>query len=147
MLTSAKLRWPWYQKVYFLKLYMCVLKFQVCSIILMSFIVRGVGGGANFTPSPFPPQNRPPKNFTQIKVNAIWHLFLARRGNLEIVVSLLIQRQLRFLQLNLLFQLLSGFMTDPSLNYFFQLFLDVDKTDDEECFLCFLILDFFLLRE
>ena len=40
MLTSAKLRGPWYHKVYFLKLHMCVYlrtKFQVSSIILRSF--------------------------------------------------------------------------------------------------------------
>ena len=40
MLTSAKLRRPWYWKVYFLKLhmsaYLCT-KFNVSSIILMSF--------------------------------------------------------------------------------------------------------------
>ena len=37
MLTSAKLRRPWYQKVHFLKLHMCVYlrtKFQASSIIL-----------------------------------------------------------------------------------------------------------------
>ena len=40
MLTSAKLRGPWYQKTYFLKLHMCVnlhTKFQVSNIILTSF--------------------------------------------------------------------------------------------------------------
>ena len=40
MLTSAKLREPWYWKVYFLKLHMCVsflTEFQVSTIILTSF--------------------------------------------------------------------------------------------------------------
>ena len=40
MLTSAKLRMPWYQKVYFLKLHVCVYlrtKFEVFSLILTSF--------------------------------------------------------------------------------------------------------------
>ena len=45
MLTSAKLRRPWYQKVHFLKLHICVYlgtKFQVSSIILTSFRKGGV---------------------------------------------------------------------------------------------------------
>ena len=50
ILASAKLRGPWYWKVYFLKLHMCVnllTKFQVSSIILTSFRWR-----SNFTPPP-----------------------------------------------------------------------------------------------
>ena len=52
MLTSAKLSGPWYQKVYFLKLHMCVYlrtKFEVSSIILTSFKQRGY-----FTPPSSP---------------------------------------------------------------------------------------------
>ena len=52
MLTSAKLRGPWYYKVCFLKLYVGVYvgaKFEVSSIILTSFrqgrIRGGRGGG------------------------------------------------------------------------------------------------------
>ena len=53
MLTPAKLRGPWYLKVYFLKLKMDVYlraKFEVSSIIITSFRQRmdegGGGGGA-----------------------------------------------------------------------------------------------------
>ena len=44
MLTSAKLRLPWYEKVYFLKPHKCVYlhaKFQVSSIIVTSFRLGG----------------------------------------------------------------------------------------------------------
>ena len=47
MLTSAKLRRPWYRKVHFLELHMCVnvrTKFQVFSLIPSSFR-QGRGGG------------------------------------------------------------------------------------------------------
>ena len=50
MLTSAKLRGSWYQKVYFLKLNMCVYlrtKFQASNIIVTSFRKGGGGGGGN----------------------------------------------------------------------------------------------------
>ena len=66
MLTWAKLRKPWYQKVYFLKLYVSVYlstKFQVSSIILTSFRQ----GRVNFTP---PSSKRTPKTPTQIRVNS-----------------------------------------------------------------------------
>ena len=64
MLTSAKLRGPWYEKVYFLKLHMSVYlraKFQVSSITLTSF-----RKGDNFTPHPT--SKRTPKKLTQIMV-------------------------------------------------------------------------------
>ena len=63
MLTSAKLSGPWYQKVYFLKLHMCVYlrtKFEVSSIILTSFKQRGYFTPP-FLPSP-PTQNLPLKS-------------------------------------------------------------------------------------
>ena len=54
MLTSAKLRGPWYWNLYFLKPHICVYlhtKVEVSSVILTSFRL-----GANFIS---PPQNRP----------------------------------------------------------------------------------------
>ena len=53
MLTSAKLREPWYYKVYFLKLHMCV-------FLCVKFLEWGQG---NFTTSPpRPPQDEPLKS-------------------------------------------------------------------------------------
>ena len=56
ILTSAKLRGSWYQKVYFLKLHMDLYlrtKFQVSSIIVTTFS-RGRGGGLFYAPSHTP---------------------------------------------------------------------------------------------
>ena len=64
MLTSAKLRGPWYLEVYILKLDKCVYlraKFEVSSIIQR---VLGRRRG-NFTPPP-PHLKRTPKKPTQI---------------------------------------------------------------------------------
>ena len=61
MLTSTKLRAPYYQKVYFLILHMCVYlstKFHVSSIILTSFR-QGMGVFLLLT---HPPQNEPLKS-------------------------------------------------------------------------------------
>ena len=70
MLTSATLRGTWYQKLYYLKLDMCVYlraKFEVSSIILTSFRLGGEGEGVILT---LPPTSRrTPKNATQIRVN------------------------------------------------------------------------------
>ena len=60
MLTSAKVREPWYQKLYFLKLYMDLYlraKFQVCRISLTGF-----RQGVILHPPPPPPQNKPLKS-------------------------------------------------------------------------------------
>ena len=54
MLTSAKLRGPWYWKIYFLKVHMCLnirIKFEIPSIILASFR-QGGGGRGVILPSP-----------------------------------------------------------------------------------------------
>ena len=88
MLTSAKLRGPWYYKVCFLKLYVGVYvgaKFEVSSIILTSFRqgrIRGGGGEGgedNTATTPPPSKSKPtPKRTTQIrvKVNQIMCLTL-----------------------------------------------------------------------
>ena len=68
ILTSAKLRGSWYQKVYFLKLHMDLyLRFQVSSIIVTTFSRAG-GGGVILRPLPYTWKwalKRP----TQIRVN------------------------------------------------------------------------------
>ena len=69
MLTLAKLRRAWYQRIYFLKLYMCVYlrtKFQVASIILTSFR-RGVISPP--PPPPPPPQNESLKSLPRVRLN------------------------------------------------------------------------------
>ena len=56
ILTSAKLRKSWYQKIYFLKFHICVylcVKLKVSNIILTS----SREDPCIFTPSPPPPQN------------------------------------------------------------------------------------------
>ena len=69
MLTSAKLRGPWYQKLYFLKLHMNVYlraKFQVSIISLRSF-----RQGGNFIPPPN--SKRTPKKPTQIRIKELYY--------------------------------------------------------------------------
>ena len=68
MMASTKLIGPWYQKVYFLKLHMCVYlnaKFKISIIILTS--VRKLGEGSNFKP-PSPTSKRTHKSPTHIRV-------------------------------------------------------------------------------
>ena len=80
MMASTKLIGPWYQKVYFLKLHMCVYlnaKFKISIIILTS--VRKLGEGSNFKP-PSPTSKRTHKSPTHIrvKVNKIHiHIFIS----------------------------------------------------------------------
>ena len=79
-MASTKLIGPWYQKVYFLKLHMCVYlnaKFKISIIILTS--VRKLGEGSNFKP-PSPTSKRTQKSPTHIrvKVNKIHiHIFIS----------------------------------------------------------------------
>ena len=79
-MASTKLIGPWYQKVYFLKLHMCVYlnaKFKISIIILTS--VRKLGEGSNFKP-PSPTSKRTHKSPTHIrvKVNKIHiHIFIS----------------------------------------------------------------------
>ena len=79
-MTSTKLRGPWCQKVYFLKLHMRVYlnaKFKISIIILTS--VRKLGEGSNFKP-PSPTSKRTHKSPTHIrvKVNKIHiHIFIS----------------------------------------------------------------------
>ena len=75
MLTSAKLREPWYVKLQVkraLKLHMCVYlctKFQVSSITVTSFRQEGVAEGEVILPLPPPPTSkRTSKEPTQIRV-------------------------------------------------------------------------------
>ena len=75
MLTSAKLRKPWYQKIYFLKLYMCVYlrtKFQVSSIIITSFR-QGEGGWGVLPPPQNEPLKIPPKLGLKECYWGLWH--------------------------------------------------------------------------
>ena len=64
MLTSAKLRKPWHQKIYFLKLHMCVLKYQNSSFQHNSNEFQT--GGGNFIPPST--SKRTPKKPTQIRL-------------------------------------------------------------------------------
>ena len=72
MLTSAKMRWPSYQKVYFLELHMSAYlraKFEVSSIIIKGFRQGG------FYPSPLPnePLKSPPRlGLIMAQQNSIW---------------------------------------------------------------------------
>ena len=58
MLTSSRLRWPWYSKVYFLKLHKCV--------YLCTYVSNSWGGGVILPPSPT--SKRTPKKPTPIRV-------------------------------------------------------------------------------
>ena len=63
VLTSVNLRGPWYQKIYFLKLHICVYlraKFQVSTIILTS-----IRQGVILPPTT---SEQTPKKSTQIRV-------------------------------------------------------------------------------
>ena len=69
MLTSTKLRGPWYNKVYFLKLHMCVYlraKSEVSRIILTSF-----RQGVTLPPPPPPLQNKPLKSPHKLGINNV----------------------------------------------------------------------------
>ena len=80
MLTSAKLREPWYSKVYFLQLHVCVLTYQISSyvsgIILTSFR-QGV-----ILPPPRPPpflaQNEPLKSPPRLGLKEIFLIWLSK---------------------------------------------------------------------
>ena len=81
MLTSAKLRGSWYQKVYFLKLYMRAYlrtTFQISSVILTGF-----RQGVILPPPPPPtsPQNEPLKRVKTEIVDSV-KLWCASTGQL-----------------------------------------------------------------
>ena len=91
MLTSAQLKEPWYKRVYFLKVHMCVYlgaKFEVSSIILTRFRRgEGEGGGGRggtmshtlthkHTHTHKNTLKQTPKKLTQIRVKPIDSLIL-----------------------------------------------------------------------
>ena len=91
-LMLAKLRWSRCQKVYFLKLHMCLYirtNFQVSSIILTSFRI------ANITPSPTTTTTakRIPKKPTQIRFKAVTFSCIpktsSKHGNIIVLVIFL----------------------------------------------------------